>query len=187
MKYLRLFIYVILFFLLNDCSSSTESTSQDSNAGTSPLILIKSSNLEINTPSGWKEINDNHDKLFDIWLVDDEANASIGFIPININDDIDLLNQNEILDFLEKIVITVKNNLAELLDANDEQIFDLKYKVKQIRLVVDDKIQNVIIFGEGDNYFESIAYFHKEYNPTESEIKALIRTQHNIIKHSKIK
>jgi hypothetical protein len=186
MKFYKLLCISALPFIFSHCSSSEETTKISSSTHESPAKSVSTSALEIIAPSGWREIEDNSNKLFDIWLVNDLDNSVISFSTINLNGIIQQSTHEEKMELIEKIIIGKKkySTNVEIIDQDTRFLND---NAKQIRLMLNDNFQNVIIFGDGKNYFESLAYFKENYNPSNQEIDDLVMNQYNIIETCKIK
>ena len=98
MKSFLTLILASLFFL--SCSSSTETTKN--NISISPSKKLHNNSLHFTVPSGWREIKDNSDRLFEVWLINDQSNAAISFIPIYLHN-IDENSVDENLNIISEI------------------------------------------------------------------------------------
>jgi len=177
---------IILIFTQLSCSSSAEKTQFDINSykGTSSKF-ISSPNLEITIPDNWREIKDNQNQIFEIWLINDANNATICFLPITIDQEIP--NSGDNLKLIEKILINKKKNSFpdfKIINISDELI---KHSAKIIIYESNEGIQNSIIFGNGRNYYECLAYFKKNYVTEDSEADYIFEIQKRIILGSTIK
>lgn len=122
MKLYKFFLYFLLIIFINGCSSSSESTSEKNypELKSTPTHIF-SSNLEITIPNGWREIKDNHNQLFDIWLVNNQNNAVICFIPIYLSDDLVEKSYDEKLDIIKQIVKNKKQSNVENFEIIEEK------------------------------------------------------------------
>ena len=59
--------------------------------------------------------------------------------------------------------------------------------MKEITYMIDDYLQNSILFGENDTFYECLSYFSKEFNPSDEEIEKLFETQRLIVNELIIK
>lgn len=188
MKLFKFLSTLLIIAVIFSCSSSQKSTSDEKLP--EPTLIptqTSSSHLEIKIPIGWREIKDNKDQLFDIWLVDNENEAVIAFIPIYLTDDLIKKTEDEKLELIEKIVINKKKSSVDDFEIVDQKKSNFYTNSKSLRLRVEDSFQNSIIYGNGKNYYECLAYFSDEHSPDESEINNLITIQEQIVKDSKIK
>lgn len=188
MKLFKLLFTLLIISIISGCSSSQESTSNDKLP--EPTLIptqTSSSHLEIKIPIGWREIKDNKDQFFDIWLVNNENKAVIAFIPIYLTDNLIKKTEDEKLELIEKIVINKKKSSVDNFEIVDQKKTDFYANSKSLKLRVENSFQNSIIYGNGKNYYECLAYFSDEHSPDESEISTLINIQENIVKDSKIK
>jgi hypothetical protein len=183
MKLFNLFLISFLVLIFIGCSSSTESTKTDETsfiADSSPKI-ITSDNINIIIPPGWKEIEDNNEQIFEIWLINKFENAVIAFIPISLSHNLESSSEQSELDIIEQILITKKKNSGVDFELIEERVIGSDYENKSIMYLLDDKYQNSILFGNGIKYYECIAYFHDEYLPSDEEVKDLFATQQEIV------
>jgi hypothetical protein len=183
-KYFAIFLFSSLLIL--SCSSSKE-TSQQNNEADASESVITSSHLKIIVPSNWQEINDNYDRLFEIWLVREDNNAVISFIPIHLTDKIDINNETDKLSLMEKIILAKKERNNSDFKLIESKSFPAKYFNKSNKYYLGDQLQNSIIFGNNEVYYECLLYFNNKYEPEESEIDNLIELQQKIIFESIIK
>jgi hypothetical protein len=179
---------LISLFIISGCSSSTE-IAKNYNKSKHKAITTHtaSSNLGITIPSGWREIKDNHEQLFDIWLVNDQNNAVICFIPIYLSDDLKNKPFEENLKIIEQIVIINKQSNGEDFQIVQEKKEVTNYQIKSIKFKFEDDIKNSIIFGSENKFYECLAYFKNNYNPSPIEIERLIKIQEKIVKDSSFK
>jgi len=172
--------------IISACSSSTESTSE--NKLSSPVeTYYTSNNLKIVIPHGWKEIKDNHEQLFDIWLVNDNNNAVIGFIPITIDESVKSNSIDEQLDIIEIIIRNKRKSTSSKFEIIEENKIVSDYYIRSLKFNIDETMQNSLLFGNGENFYESLAYFKIDYKPTLPEINNLIEVQKQIVMDCSIK
>jgi hypothetical protein len=179
---------LISLFLISGCSSSIEIAKSNNKSNHKSITThTASSNLGITIPSGWREIKDNHEQLFDIWLVNDQNNAVICFIPIYLSDELIKKPFEEKLNIIEQIVINNKKSSGEDFQFVQEKNEVTKYQMKSIKFEFEDDIKNSILFGSKNNFYECLAYFKNDYNPTHTEIERLIKIQEKIVGNSSFK
>ena len=186
MKLFNFSLILIVALTLLGCSSSTETAkvSETTNVSDTSPKLISSNNIKIKIPPDWKEIADNHEQLFEIWLINKLENAVIAFIPINlINYTLDTTSEQSEFETIIHIILTKKQNSGLDFEMIDEKIIPSEFENKSIKYLLDEQYQNSILFGYGSKYYECLAYFHEEYLPTEDEIEELFATQQEIIKN----
>lgn len=183
---LKLYIYIVMVLLiLIGCSSSKETSVEISNITSKP-IYTKTSNLTIKIPSGWSKIEDNYEKLFDIWLVNKTNNAVIAFIPIHLDENININSEEEGLEIIKNIMVIKKKSSSEKFEIIEEKTVHANYKNNSFKYLINDKLQNSILFGKEGIYYECIAYFKNDYEPDLSDIKDLIQLQEEVLSHTLI-
>ncbi|MDX1699791.1 MAG: hypothetical protein R3250_04185, partial [Melioribacteraceae bacterium] len=173
-------------FILFGCGSSTKQAENveivDYRTG-----IASSPNLSITVPSGWREIDDNKNKIFEIWLVNKENNASIGFIPIHLDkrfgDKSDVDKHKLVVDLLLNKKKSTASDFKVLLNEENSS----NYNFTTIKYLTDNKLQNSIIFGTGDLFYESLAYSDNNSDLSESEIEEIFKVQNDIVTTSQIK
>lgn len=186
MKFFNYFPIIILAIIFSGCSSSTETvkvTETTVVSDNSPK-LISSHDIKIKIPPEWKEISDNHEQLFEIWLINKFENAVISFIPINlINHSSESSSDLSEFETIVQIILTKKMNSGLDFEMINEKTIPSEFENKSIKYLLDDQYQNTILFGSGSKYYECLAYFHEDYLPTENEIEELFATQQEVIKN----
>ena len=100
----------MLPIILAACSSQT---TKNSSIEKQYENIAASSNLQIKIPHGWKEIKDNNEQLFDIWLVDDQYNSSIVFIRIYLSEKLNFTRDEDKLDTVADIIMAKKRSTTE--------------------------------------------------------------------------
>lgn len=188
MKFSQLIAALYLILIISACSSS-KGTVKNDNLSISKIINsnTSSSNLIISIPSKWREIKDNYNQLFDVWLVNKKNNAVIAFIPINFSENLLELSNPEKMEIIEQIIINKKKSSLDDFEIVDQQKELTKYEKSTLKYRCDGNIHNSVIFGKGNNYYECVAYFKNDYTPSSVEIYGLIKTQNLIIDNSKLK
>jgi hypothetical protein len=183
MNSVRYFLLLIFSIIIYACSSSVETTA---NKKVYPESSIKTNNLIVNIPDGWREISDNDEKLFEIWLVNKENTAVICFIPITVNNQIEVKTETEKLDILEKILTTKRTVNADKFEVIESTELDSDYLNRQIKFSINNKIQNSILFGKDKYFYECLAYFDNTYFPSSNQLNTLFETQRVVVINSKI-
>ncbi|MCB0731122.1 MAG: hypothetical protein KDC88_08820 [Ignavibacteriae bacterium] len=184
MKKIEIFLLLFILIFSFGCSSSSETT--QNNTQTSEISYITTNNLKVTIPSGWKEIKDNYEQIYELWLVNDNSNASISFIPIILNSELMEKSETEKIELIKKIITTKRQNTADEFELLSEQNMDSKYYMKSLQFIINNSIQNSIIFGDGKKYYECLAYFNKNYQPSDSEIEELFSIQNTVVQSSTI-
>ncbi|MBK8944911.1 MAG: hypothetical protein IPM32_06500 [Ignavibacteriae bacterium] len=184
---MKKYLFTILIIIISSCSSSDEITKVEIPDELDENIAVsQSKNISVNIPVQWKNISDNSETVFDIWLVSPENNAAIGFIPQTINEDIDeedkikLLSKFNLESLKTKNAEINSNETFTLIEIDDFLANPLFYKI-------DGKSYNSIIFGKDKIYYKSLAYFGNNFNPTEDEIEELIELHELVISSAKFK
>lgn len=185
-----LYLFFSILLIFSACSSSKDTTKEEGDKFPSEETAISPINkLEVNIPLGWKLISDNNDQLFDIWLLNVDKNSSITFIPLSLSKNFELNSSEENLNLLFELIKNQKkisnNNLVlleenELYKAGNALCLSFQYSI-------DDNLFNSIIFYLDNKYYECLAYFDSNYEPSYSEFESLIETQNFIILNSIIK
>ena len=141
----RINILIILFsaLLFSSCAPSLNSLYKGDYPLTSHRVFSRVSDLSFKIPEGWYAAEDNEKNIFDIWLVNNEYSATMGLIPINIDEQ---THKN-----------IVENGLGELLS--------LSKKFKSLEGA--DKFEENLsqeFFDYGDLEFASYQYIDKGKN-----------------------
>lgn len=179
------FTLFITALILVNCSSSVDSSISNNGASTK-IITLNNYNLTFNIPFGWNKVEDNYKKIFEVWLVSENNKSAIGLIPIHISNKELLGSEKDKLSIIESIVLNKKKTNADVeLISNEMKNFNRD--AIELRMSVDNDFQNSIIFGENDYYFECLAYFLEEYEPTDEEIELLLKDQAQFVTDCKLK
>lgn len=184
------FFFVFLLIIIFACSSSKETTREENDSLFSEETVVSPINkLEINLPLGWRLISDNYEQLFDIWLVDKEKNSSIVFIPLTLSKNLNVTTTEEALNTLFEFSKTQKKiSGSNFLLLNEFEIYELgKSKCRSFQYNNDNRVFNSIIFVIDNKYYECLAYFDSNYEPSSSEFSNLIELQNSIISTAVIK
>lgn len=103
--------------------------------------------FSVNVPENWKNISDNVETIFDIWLISSDDKTVIGFIPLNIDSNIDEDDKLKLLSKFELEALKSKN-----ADINTEDIFTLieidGITAAPLTYEIDGKKFNLIVFGK---------------------------------------
>ncbi|PID62544.1 MAG: hypothetical protein CR986_01295 [Ignavibacteriae bacterium] len=183
--HLSLLVIFSLYFI--SCSSGEQSvkSSQKVNEPKTNISKLKSK-IDVQIPEGWYKIDDNYEKLFEFWLVNKEKTASIVFIPINFDSVKTLKNNTEILDFLTKLSLSGKKFTAdnfEIISRTNNSLFP---SYNEVKFILNNSLQNLIVFSKDKSYFECLAYFNEDYEPTNEEFERLITTQKKVLSKLKV-
>ena len=184
------YIFVFILLIISACSSSKETTKEENdNLFSEETVVSPINKLEINLPLGWKLISDNYEQLFDIWLVNNEKNSSIVFIPLSLSKNFNANTTEEALNNLFEFSKTQKKITgSNFLLLNEVEFFELgKGKCRSFQYNNDDRVFNSIIFAIDNIYYECLAYFDSNYEPSSSEFSKLIELQNSIISTAVIK
>ena len=190
----RFLVFIILFnFLLIyiGCTSSTELTKRK----THEIILSnkyynsENSDLLIKIPANWTEVKDNTNRLIDFWLVSPKKNSAIIFVPITFDKENKSTSIKENLQFLLKTEYQLKQNtINSFVLLNKIQTFHLNNLwFSGFRYKVNGNEKRLILFGNGNKYFECIAYYDNNYKPTKDELKYLFNTQNLVLSTVRIR
>lgn len=179
------FTLLISAALSFSCSSSKKTVSP-SNLPTSISKTTASKNLEITIPKGWMEIKDNHEQLFDIWLINDAKTASICFIPIKVSENFSGIVNQPNIELVKDIVINNKKKSNIDFEIIEENKLNSEYDMIGSKIKINDNLQNSVILEKDMHFFECLAYFKNVYSPTADEIDSLFETQLEILKNLKI-
>lgn len=178
-KYFPIPLFIFNFII--GCSSSTETTSDVKSVRTINVSDEIARNITVIIPNGWREIKDNADQLFEIWLVNKENNAVICFIPVNFSEGLEIPTNDKRLEIIENILITRRKGTGNDFQIIEQRMLDDKYLIKSTKFSINKHLQNSMVFGNGTYYYESLAYYGKNLEPTNSEITNLIELQEEVI------
>ena len=183
-------LVIVFLFLINmfGCSSAKNTIKKNDNVTlTKNYYNSESSHLLIKIPSGWNKIKDNSEKLFDFWIVSPQKKSSIVFIPITIENKLN--NKEDVINFLnesnKKIKRSSKDNFVLLEEIKLQKVNNLF--VKGFIYKEGANIKRTIVLGNGKRFYESLAYFNKNYNPTNDEVKNLFKLQNLVLSTVEIK
>jgi len=183
----KLILSIIFVYIHFGCSSTRETTKSDNQVLTNTPKLTSSINLEITIPTGWREIEDNHNQIFEIWLVNGNNNATICFIPIHIDPRLGEKSYEGNFNLVEQIIINEKKSSGYNFEILDRKVEGNNHLRRSIKYKIDGTLQNSIIFGNGDVYYECLAYFNNNYKASNFEIEQIFEIQENIVQGSIIK
>ena len=149
--------------------------------------ITASSNLQIKIPHGWKEIKDNHEQLFDIWLVNDQYNASIVFIPIYLSEKLNFAEEEDKLETVANIILAKKRSTSESFRIESNKKIISPFEAISIKYQINGNLQNSLIFGRENVFYECQGYFKNSSHRGEVDLEELIYLQKEIIKETTIK
>ena len=147
---------------------------------------VGSANLSLTIPSGWKEIDDNKEKIFDIWLVNEENNASICFIPIHLDKRFNEKSDADKHSFVVDLLLNKKRSTASDFEVVFKQE-NFRNNITTIRYITDGNLQNSIIFGKGELFYECLAYSDINSNLSQSDLEEIFIIQNEIVNTSQNK
>jgi len=179
-------VSVLLTLFLLGCSASTE-TSKTKQVNISPSKNLLSNNLQITIPPGWRVIKDNSDQLFEVWLINDQNSAAISFIPLYLSN-IELDTMKDKLNIIAEISLNKRQAASaefELINKDSLEVNNLR--IVELKYLLEKNIQNLLIFTDGSQYYECLAYFNNDYKPNDFEIENLLGTQQEIVTELKFK
>ncbi|MFZ1289027.1 MAG: hypothetical protein WAR79_02995 [Melioribacteraceae bacterium] len=182
---MKKYFLAILLLIISACSSSDESTKFEIPDELDENIAVSQSNkFSVNIPVQWKNILDNSETIFDIWLISPTNNTVIGFIPLSINDDIE---EEDKIKLLSKFNIeSLKSKDAEIDSSETFTLMEIDgILASPLFYEIDGKKYNTIIFGKNEIFYKSLAYFGNGYKPSDDEIEELIELQELVISSAK--
>lgn len=186
MTFVKYISFLLLIFILVNCSSSVETSVTNNNSNTTKVVELENYNLSFNIPAGWNRIKDNYKKIFEVWLVSENKKSAIGLIPIHISKNELFGSREDKLKLVKSVTLSKKKTNADIEIISDEMQY-FGQNVSEVRMLVNNTFQNSIIFGQNENFFECLAYFLEGYDPTEDEIDNLLADQAEFVKGCKIK
>ncbi|MCF8240637.1 MAG: hypothetical protein K9J16_04560 [Melioribacteraceae bacterium] len=80
----RNLLITVLSLITLSCSSTRYSSENLANILSNSIAKSNFSNISVNIPNNWYEAEDNENKLAEIWLINNELNASLSFNAVNI-------------------------------------------------------------------------------------------------------
>jgi hypothetical protein len=179
----RIYLIVLITSFIG-CGSSKDLEKTNSTINTQIEKTIESGNLQIKIPLGWREIKDNHNQLFDIWIINDDKTASIVFVPIFISEEIAFNKGFDKFEVVEKIVLSKKKATSDEFEILDKQILGGELDMKSIRYMIDGAEHNSIIFGKKNVFYESQAYFKEDDENHDLSIDDLAELQRIIVENA---
>jgi hypothetical protein len=179
---------IILLVSLVGCSSSKKTIKKNITLSGNYYESVNS-DLLIKIPSGWNEIKDNSEKLFDFWLVSPDRNSAIVFVPVYFNSKDKLLNDRITLEFLSETTKKLKQNTNQnFYILNDIPTYKINsFWFNGFMYKIDSNERKSVLFGSNNKFYECIAYFNEEYNPTKNELENLFKVQKLVLSTVQIK
>lgn len=177
--------FIILLGLIG-CASSTQK-SETIETIDYRSDMVSSPNLSLTVPSGWREINDNKNRFFDIWLVNGDNNASICFIPIHLDNRYSDKSDEDKHKLAVELLLSKKRSTAQEFEIILKKEDFRRYNFTTIRYITDSNLQSSIIFGKGNLYYECLAYSDVNSNLSELDLEAIFKVQDEIVITSEIK
>lgn len=181
---LQILIFLALVLFISTSCSSSKSTTEEKDISLSTLYhKTEKANLYYKLPSGWSEIKDNYEQLFELWLVGAKGKSTIIFIPIQFENDLIEDNTFEQLRVLLNIETNIKKaslqNHAILDKPQEFENNDIKFI--SMKYIDDGDTKRSVIFGKSNSFYECIAYFENDYEPTEDELNSLFDVQQRVL------
>lgn len=186
MNLIKFVAFLLSISLLGGCSSSKQHSDHIKQIDYRSPVAI-SPNLSITVPEGWREIDDNKNKIFDIWLLNKENNASIGFIPIHLDNRFNLKDDRDKHKLVVDFMLSKKRSASadfEVINIEDQYS---ENEHTSLTYMNEDKLQKSIIFGRGNIFYECIAFSDLNVELSEEEIEEMFRIQREVVTSSKIK
>jgi len=183
MKLKALIFLTIILLVFSNCTSSKKTIVEKDFSLSTLYHKTDKENLYYKLPAGWSEIKDNHEQLFDLWLVSPNNKSTITFIPIHTKNNLTKATGFDLLQTLMK----TKNKIKESSLKNFSPIskFD-KFENNNIQFISmkyldDGNIKRSVILGKDKSIYECIAYFESSYEPTDDEIAILFEVQQLVL------
>ena len=163
LKYHNLSILTLLFccsaFLLSSCSSVNDSIYKNDFPFTSQKAFSKDSSYSVLIPEGWFYSYDNQTNGSDIFLVQNDFNASLSLIPINTDTKLDFDSQkNELVNF-SKIMKEAELN-SKLIRIGKPEFFSInKIECAAYQYYNNSSLPvRTILFKFNNHFYELNAY-----------------------------
>ena len=184
---MKKYFLLLLLIIISACSSSEETLKVEIPSDLDTYSVNSHlRKFSVNIPENWKNISDNVETIFDIWLISSDDKTVIGFIPLNVDNNVEEDDKLKLLSKFELEALKSKN-----ADINTEDIFSLidieGITASPLMYEIDGKKFNLIVFGKDNVYYKSLAYFGNGYKPTDDEMEDLIDLQELVISSAKFR
>ena len=181
---LKILIFLALVLSISTSCSSSKSTAEEKDVSLSTLYhKTEKANLYYKLPSGWSEIKDNYEQLFDLWLVGGKGKSTITFIPIQFENDLIEDNTFEQLRILLNVETNIKKTSLQnyAILEKPKEFGNNNIKFISMKYLDDGDTKRSVIFGKSNSFYECIAYFENDYAPTEVELNSLFDIQQRVL------
>ena len=147
---------------------------------TNEIAKAKTSQLSVKVPNGWFAVEDNENKLIDLWLVKDAYSATLNFVALNI----DSLTMKQILsDEINSIIEFSKAFKKAKYGKSfggfvNQETFEINKKIFSAYEYLDDAKRDirVVVFKVGNKFFELTAIPVKIQN-----LRNLFKVQNSVL------
>lgn len=99
MKFLKI---LTLSFILIGCSQTEQLIYKTDYPLTEKQVKFKLANIKVKVPKGWYVAKENLYNTIDVWLIEENLNAQISFVPINLNNFNGKVTLKDVYDWLYK-------------------------------------------------------------------------------------
>ncbi len=183
MKSLSYLLILLLLTTFQSCSISTKTIEEKDITVSKIFHKSKTTNLFYKLPNGWREIEDNDNQLFELWLINKNNNSTITFLPIHLDS---AFTKNSVKENLRLLNITQKKiKQSTLKDFKILTKFD-EFSNNEINFISmkyldDGKLKQSVIFGKNNSFYECSAYYKDSLAPTDIEINKLFEIQEMVL------
>ena len=185
LKILKYLFFSLLLLILTNCSSKY-SQSNINELFTSERVVSKTSGLSFQIPKGWHQVDANDSTFIDLWLVEDDFNASISLMPIHTNMKIETTN---LYDFFEysKVLNKVKyDNNIEIKSEDKPTVINEALAAVYNFTTSQDQFFRVIVFQLKSNFYELTALLDERLSQGKISKDEIARIQDYLLASMKI-
>lgn len=184
-KILKYLFFSLLILILSHCSSKYSQSNID-NILTSKRAVSKTSGLSFQIPKGWHQVDANDSTFIDLWLVEDNFNASISLMPIHTNMEIETTNLHDYFEY-SKVLNNVKyDNKIEIKSEDEQSIINNTHTVVYSFTTTQNQYFRVAVFQLKNKFYELTALIDERLSHGKISKDELARIQDYLLASIKI-
>jgi hypothetical protein len=162
--FIGVFLFMVASISFTSCSSSKYSQSDVNRYLSKERVKAKTSSVSFRIPQGWHVVDANNKAFIDLWIVRDDLNVSLSFIPFHSNSTSFSLKKS-----YESSILLQQAKFKNKIKIQKEKNIELNnIKVKTYSFKVAESEYRVALFKIGNTIYESILFgdgvnLRKEY------------------------
>ncbi|MCK5087672.1 MAG: hypothetical protein KAQ90_09125 [Melioribacteraceae bacterium] len=185
LKILKFIFFPLLLLTLANCSSKYSQSNIDE-LFTPERAVSKTSGLSVQIPKGWHQVDANDSTFIDLWLVEDNFNASISLLPIHTNMKIETTNLYDYFEY-SKVLNKVKyDNNIEISSEDKPYVINDALAAVYNFTTTQNQYYRVIVFQLNNNFYELTALLDERLSQNNISKDELARIQDYLLASIKI-